>query len=264
MRAYRILCCFIVLATIGGVLGGCSRGPSEEELKQAQLLEQFANIQQLNDTLQQTRSDLASARATVEEIEAVAERRRSDEQKAQLAEATARIEELTPGLDTTFEELQSALAEFLNVALNEFPELPETAQALAIYADEAIVVSNDMVIKAGDYKKAIDHLQSASHLFDSAGLEPYKPLVDRVEELDEWRFITQDRFDAVKNNMTHDEVKQIAGVPYYQNIQVDEKQGVETWLYRKREGGAAAFYFRTKTGKIYGKKWDAVKVQVVE
>ena len=50
----------------------------------------------------------------------------------------------------------------------------------------------------------------------------------------------------------------------YQNIQVDEKRKVETWLYRKREGGAAAVYFKTTNNKAYNKNFDAVKIRVVE
>jgi hypothetical protein len=252
----------MVLVVIGAVLVGCSRGPSEEELKQAQLLEQFATIQQLSDTLQQARADLAAARAGIREIEAIAERRRTDEQKAQLEELTAQVGELTAAQDTPFEELQGTLAEFLNVALNEFPELPETSQALAIYSDEAILVTEDIVAKSGDYKKAIDHLYSAVSLFEQVGLEVYQPLSDRIAELDAWRFITEERFDAVTKNMTKEQVMAAAGVPYYQNIQVDEKRGVEMWLYRKREGGAAAISFRIKTGKVYHKNFDAITPKV--
>jgi hypothetical protein len=249
---------------VGGALAGCSRGPSEEELKKAELEQQFVTIQQLNDTLQQTRNDLAEARATVAEIEAVPERRRSEEQESQLAELETRIGELTTSVDSTFEELQAVLAEFLNVALNEFPGLPQTEQALTIYSDEAIVVANDIVAKSGDYKKAMDHLTSASALYEAAGLGTYPLLKERIESLDDWRFIVQERFDAVKNGMTKDEVKEVAGVPYYQNIQVDEKRGVEMWLYRKREGGAAAVYFKIKNQKVYSKNFDAVKPRVAD
>jgi hypothetical protein len=83
-----------------------------------------------------------------------------------------------------------------------------------------------------------------------------------MAELDDMRFITKERFDLVKKNMTMDEVKEVAGVPYYQNIQVDEKRKVETWLYRKREGGAAAVYFKTTNNKVYNKNFEAVKVKV--
>ena len=118
--------------------------------------------------------------------------------------------------------------------------------------------------KSGDYKKAMNQLDSASSYYDSIGLPPYQPLIDKMASLDEMRFITQERFDAVEKNMTMDEVKEIVGVPYYQNIQVDEKRKVETWLYRKREGGAAAIYFKTNNNKVYNKNFEAVKVKVVE
>jgi hypothetical protein len=264
MRAYRTLPLLLILVVVGGVLGGCSRGPSEEELKLAELQEQFSTIQQLNDALQQTRADLAAAEASVAEIEAINERRRSDEQKAQLEELKLQIAELTPTQDSSFEELSGSLAEFLNVALNDFPELPETAQVLAIYSEEAILVSDDMVAKAGDYKKAIDHLNSAVSLYEQIGLETYQPLTDRIFELDDWRFITQERFDAVQKNMTKEQVMEVAGVPYYQNIKIEEKRGVEMWLYRKREGGAAAVSFKIKNNKVYHKNFDAVKTKVVE
>ena len=70
--------------------------------------------------------------------------------------------------------------------------------------------------------------------------------------------------DMRRKNMTKEQVSEIAGTPYYQNIQLDEKRGVETWLYRKVDGGAAAFYFKMKTDKMYNKNFDAVKLKVVE
>jgi len=39
---------------------------------------------------------------------------------------------------------------------------------------------------------------------------------------------------------------------------------VETWLYRKREGGAAGIYFKTTNNKVYNKNFEAVKIKVVE
>jgi hypothetical protein len=254
----------MALLVVFGVLGGCSRGPSEEELKQVELADQFAAIRQLNDTLHQTRADLAAAQASLAEIEAVKENARTEEQKAMMEELPAQIEELVAAQDPAFEELQGNLAEYLTDALNEFPDAPDTSQALAIYSEEAMLVSEDMVLKAGDYKKAMDHLISAQGLYEQVGLQPYQPLLDKIQELDDWRFIIQERFDGLKNGMTKDEVREVVGVPYYQNIQVDEKRGVEMWLYRKREGGAAAVSFKIKTGKLYHKNFDAVKPRVAE
>ena len=264
MRAHRIVSCFVGVIIAITLVNGCSRGPSEEELKQAELAAQYATITQLYETLQQTRVDLASAAASLAEIEAVAERERTDDQKAMMEQLPAQIEELTASQDATFEEVQANLAEYLNVALNEFPDSPDTASALEIYSEEAMIVAADIVLKSGDYKKAIDHLASAEGLYTQSGLAPYQPLTDRISELDDWRFITQERFDAVKKSMTKEEVKELVGVPYYQNIKVDEKRGVEMWLYRKREGGAAAISFKIKDGKVYHMNFDAVKPQVAE
>jgi hypothetical protein len=225
--------------------------------------EQLSTLQQQYQALQDARANLATATATLAEIEAVAERSRSDEQKAQLEELPAQINELNTTKDEAFEAVQSTVTSFLTVALNDFPEDPITVEGLKIYSEEAIIVANETVIQAGDYKKAVGGLEGALGYYDSLGLPPYQPLVDRIAELDEIRFITQERFDLVQKNMTMDEVKELVGVPYYQNIQQDEKRGVETWLYRKREGGAAAVYFKMKTSKVYNKNFDAVKTKVV-
>jgi hypothetical protein len=264
MKSIRTLPILLVLVFVGSVLTGCKRGPSEEELKLAELQMQYTTIEEQYATLTQTRADLESATATLAEIEGTKERDRTDEQKAQLEELPAQIEELTAARDMVYEEVQAKLAEFLNVGLNEFPQMPETTKVLDIYSQEAVVVSKDMVVKAGDYKKAIDHLNATALLYEQVGLEVNPMLAEVISDLDERRFITQERFDSLKNGMTKDEVKEIAGVPYYQNIQLDEKRGVETWLYRKRDGGAAAVYFKIKTDKSYGKKFDAITTKVVE
>jgi len=264
MRRSRFLPYGIAILVVVGLISGCSRGPSEEELAQAAFEESLTALQQQYDALQQARADLVASEATLAEIEAIRERDRSDEQKAELEALPAKIEELSAARDTAYDTVQATLADFLNIALNEFPEHPATEQGLNMYSDEAILIADDTVAKAGDYKKAINNLDAASSYYDSVGLPPYQPLLDKIAELDEMRFITQERFDLVKKNMTMDEVKATAGVPYYQNIQVDEKRKVETWLYRKREGGAAAIYFRTTNNKVYNKNFDAIKVKVVE
>lgn len=264
MRRNRFLSCGIALVVALAALSACSRGPSEEELAQARFEEQLTLLQQQYDELQRLRSELAAVEASLAAIEATEERARTDEQKADAAALPARVEELAAARDAAFDTTQGTLADFLNIALNDFPEHPATLKGLNIYADEAIVIAEDTVAKAGDYKKAVEQLGSASSYYESLELPPYQRLADKVAELSAMRFITQERFDQVAKGMGMDEVKRIAGVPYYQNIQLDEKQGVETWLYRKAEGGAAAVYFRTKTGKVYNKNFEAVKTTVVE
>jgi hypothetical protein len=264
MRSSRFLPYGIAILVVFGLVSGCSRGPSEEELAQAAFEEQSATLQQQFEELQQARTDLTASEAMLVEIEAIKERDRTDEQKAELDALPAAIVEQGTARDAAYDAVQATLADFLNVALNEFPEHPGTEQGLNLYSDEAILIAQDTVAKAGDYKKAMNQLDAANSYYDSIDLPPYQPLVDKMAELDDMRFITQERFDLVKKNMTMDEVKEVIGVPYYQNIQVDEKRKVETWLYRKRQGGAAAVYFKTTTNKAYNKNFEAVKLKVVE
>ena len=264
MMKSRFLPCCIAVCVVAGLMSGCSRGPSAEELTLAALEERLATLQQQYADLQQAREDLAAAEMTLAEIEAIKERDRTEEQVAELEVLPTTIEEINATKDLAFDAAQATLADFLNVALNEFPDHPATAQGLNLYSDEAIMIAGETVAQSGDYKKAINQLDAAVSYYESIGLPPYQPLVDELAALDSMRFVTQERFDEVKKNMTKDEVKEIVGVPYYQNIQIDEKRGVETWLFRKREGGAAAVYFRMKTDKAYDKNWEAVKVKVAE
>jgi len=263
MKRSRFLPFSVAVLVAIALISGCSRGPSEEELAQARFEEQLAELQNQYQVLEERRAELADATAALAELEAIRERDLTDEQKAELEALPAKIEELTLARDEAFDLAQGSLADFLNVALNDFPEHPATVDGLNIYSDEAILIARDTVLKAGDYKKATEQLASAISYYESLSLPVYPKLAETLAELQEMRFITQERFDLVKKNMTMDEVKEVVGVPYYQNIQIDEKRGVETWLYRKAEGGAAAIYFRIKTGKTYDKKWDAVKTKVV-
>lgn len=263
MKKSRFLPYGIAILVVFGFVSGCSRGPSEEELAQAAFEEQLANLQLQYETLQQARTDLAGSEATLAEIEAIRERDRSEEQVAELEALPAAIVDQGVARDAAYDAVQATLADFLNIALNDFPEHPATTQGLNLYSDEAIMIADETVSKAGDYKKAMNQLDAANSYYDSIDLPPYQPLVNKMAELDEMRFITKERFDLVKKNMTMDEVKEAAGVPYYQNIQVDEKRKVETWLFRKREGGAAAVYFKTTNNKVYNKNFEAVKPKTV-
>ena len=49
------------------------------------------------------------------------------QKKAELEALPAKIEELVAARDVKYDEAQGALADFLNVALNDYPEHPATA-----------------------------------------------------------------------------------------------------------------------------------------
>ncbi|MCP4896531.1 MAG: hypothetical protein GY906_06100 [bacterium] len=255
------LCMIALVFTVLAI--GCSMGPSDEELAQAKLQEHYAGLNTAQSALQQLREEQATLQASIDEIEAVAATRRTDEQKQQLEDLTAQATTLTESVTTAYDGYQANLAEFLTLGLNDFPDDPTTVEGMNLYADEAIVNSADTVAKSGDYKKALDLLGTAAGYYGMIGKDVYQPLLEKQAELDEQRFITKERFDMVKRNMTQDRVKEIAGVPYYRNIHEDEKTKIVYWLYPKREGGASAIYFN-KSNKVYNTNFDAVKTRVVE
>lgn len=263
MKRNQLACgCFVLVAVVG-LVQGCSRGPSEEELKLVAFQEQFTAVQQEYDALMNLRSEVKAAEATLAELQAIPQNKLTDEQKAQMEEIETRLETAATETETAFETVQGQLADLLNIGINEFPDSQETADALMIYSDEAILVADDMIAKSGDYKKAIDHLRTAEGYFEAAGLSPYHPLVAKIAELEDWRYITKERFDQVKKGMTKDEVVALVGQVYFRNIQENPSKGVEAWLYKKREGGAAGFYFKIKTGKVYDWNWEAVAATTV-
>jgi len=263
MKRNRLLVVSVVLIAMVGLVQGCSRGPSEEELKLAEFQGQFTALKGTYDSLTNLRTEIEGLEGALATLEEIPEGELTEEQTVELEETKTNLELRIGERETAFEDVQGQLADLLNVGINDYPESQETADALIIYSDEAILVALDMVEKSGDYKKAIDHLNTAESYFEAAGLTPYHPLVAQVAEFDDWRFITQERFDAVKKGMTKEEVAALVGQVYYRNVQETPDKGVETWLYKKREGGAAGFYFKIKTQKVYDKNWEAVATQVV-
>lgn len=263
MKSFRFLTVLLVFAALTGLTLSCSSGPSEEELALAQLQDQLVTINQTYQELQSLRSEIVTAKATVGEIEAISEKKRTDEQKVQLEELGLKLPELEPKTEEIYDTLQAQLAEFLTVGLNDFPQSPQTAEALEIYSDEAMIIADDTVAKSGDYKKAADQLGGAKSYYEAIQVPVYPALEEKILELQDWRFVTEEQFNALEKGMTMDEVKATVGVPYHANIQEDAKRGVQTWLYKKKGGGAAAIYFKIKTGKMYSSQWDAIKTKVV-
>jgi len=253
----------LVIPIVFGLMVGCtSKEEKEKQQKKAQMSQQITEIEQMYADLQESRDELAGLKTALAEVEAIPERKRTDETKAQLAELPDKIKALEEKTSKGYDALQDKLATFLTIALNDFPNAPETAKGLEIYAKEAMYTAEDTIKKAGDYKKAIETLQNARTYYESIGLTPYQPLVDAMATYDDMRYITKERFDQVKKGMTEDEAAAVAGVPYYMNKKKDEKRGVEYWLYPRRDGGAAAIYFNKKK-KVYHKNFDAVKPRVV-
>lgn len=108
----------IVLVAVLGLVQGCSRGPSEEDLKFAAFQEQFAAVQSEYDALLILRTEIEAADLALVELQAIPENKLTDEQKAEIEELQARLEAATSERETAFEMVQGQLADLLNVGIN--------------------------------------------------------------------------------------------------------------------------------------------------
>ena len=152
MRLKRFLPYATAFLVVFGLLAGCSRGPTEEELALVEFQDKLTTLQQQNQGLQEARAEIAAAEVAAAEIEAIRERDRTEEQVAQFADLPAQIEALNATKDEKFEIVQGTLADFLNIALNDetLAADPGTLQGLSIYADEGILIARETVSQAGD------------------------------------------------------------------------------------------------------------------
>lgn len=257
----RALTCFLVIPVMVGLMTGCGQKAKKEAKARAELQQKLTSIQQLWTHLNEGRDKLKKAKAALTELEAIPSRKLDADQKQQLATLPDEVSKTTQENSAAYDELQEKLAAFLTGALNDHPDAPETAEGLKIYSEEAMYTAQDAVTKAGDYKKALDILQTAKTYYNTVGIQPYQPLVDKMAELEDMRYLNKERFDLVKKGMTEDEVAKVAGSPYYLNKK--HERGIDFWLYPRREGGAAAIYFNKKH-LVYNKNFDAVKPKVAK
>ncbi|NOZ77923.1 MAG: hypothetical protein GXP48_01840 [Acidobacteria bacterium] len=255
----RMVVYAVVIPVMFGLTLGCGQAKKKQEQQQSQLQKQSLAITKSYEALVNARKKVADEKATLEQLKQIRKRKLTDEQKQQLAQLPEQIKADEQDVSKKYDEVQDKLATFLNFALNNAPKAPQTAAALKIYSDEAINNAETAIREAGDYKKAIEILQTAVGYYESAGLTPYKLLKQKMTLYDQMQFITKDRFDAVKKGMSEEEVSKTAGYPYYMNKK--HEKGVDFWLYPRRDGGAAAIYFN-RHHKVYSKRWNAVKPKV--
>ncbi|RLE25030.1 MAG: hypothetical protein DRJ65_08740 [Acidobacteria bacterium] len=221
--------------------------PIDEHLR---FMQDHAEIQNHHRRLIQIRDELKNLR------------REKDEQPpsttGQMAELDERITLLMADYDAAYEDLQHRLAGFLNVALNDYPKDKKTIEGLRIYTAEAIVNACEIIETAGDYHKAISILETTRIYYESINAEPLIAMEEKIAEFEEWRYINKVRFDRVVPGMSEREVRKAVGVPFFGNVREDAERGVITWLYKRRDGGAAAIFF-TPDGRVYSSRFDEIK-----
>jgi len=248
MQTPRILVGLVALSLLA-----CG-GQKKQEAAKVDLAAQLAKVQALHaqhlakaKELRELRSQLAALRdkAKLDQAET--------QWKAQLEE---QVKAVSKELDKIFTDDQNELANFLNVALNEAPQAPQTVEGLKIYAEDAMLNAKDYMDEAGDYRKAVELLETAQSYFQTVGAPVPQELSSLMEEAKKFRFITKERYDQVQKGMTKAEVRAITGTPLALNVREQEVKGqkVTVWLFRSEQGDVASFFFDQK-GKLYSKDW---------
>ena len=141
------------LAVAGALALACC-GPQSGGRPGQDLAAQFASVRL-------ARAELLAARATLERAQAGSGGAPPDAGALHRAQAA---------FEAAYAREQKLLAAFLNVALNEHPDRPETREALAMYTESAVENARYLLGPAGDGRRAVEVLEAAERCYRALGL----------------------------------------------------------------------------------------------
>lgn len=177
-------------------------------------------------------------------------------QAAAGTDVAAQLDVKNQEVDKAEELFGGKLATYINgdpPVLGE-PMKPEQLAAMRMKSAEDILIAKEFITLGGDYRKAIDILES------SLLADPDNPaLKAALAAAEANRFMTQERFAKVKKGMTEAEVKSALGVPLARNMKHYPDKKIVAWFYPKNESGDAAGIWFNEKQVAYQVNFDAVK-----
>lgn len=245
----------IILVTVSLLgLSACGKNAGESKTSNFNITAELAKVKAAHAELTSAREQLEKVKAELATLNSKS--RLTPEESTRKTELEQQLKTDQATFDEAFTKDQGTLAEFLNVALNETPKAPETHEALLLYADEAIQNAKDFMSQAGDYRKAIDLLETAQGYFEAVGAKAPEELTSTLDHAKSYRYLSKERFDSVRKGMSEDQVKELTGTPFNANIRENEVRGkkITSWLFNREDNEVAALYF--DKGKLYAKKWN--------
>jgi hypothetical protein len=161
--------------------------------------------------------------------------------------------------EAAYADDQASLTAYLAAAIAARPAAEETRSALALAAGGAERYARDLIARSGEYRRAIDLLETTREYFEEAGQPAPASLLDALATAREYRVLTRARFDRLATGMSPAEVKAVAGVPFEGNVHHTVVAGKEvtSWLYGSGDGGVAAVYFDDRS-RLYAWKWNVL------
>lgn len=116
---------------------------------------------------------------------------------------------------------------------------PEWTQAVRLKSDEDVAVAQEWIDRGGDYRRAIEILET------QRPLDPgYPRLEQALARARDMRFVTPQRFARVQAGMTPVDVRAALGPVNLREVLRRPAERLEAWYYPKPGGGKAAVYFR--------------------
>jgi tetratricopeptide (TPR) repeat protein len=243
----------------GSYLLGCGGGSEKvDEAREAEwawLVENKAKLDSLRQEVTELEESIKAA-PTEEEGETEGE----EEGAVSVADLEQQLDGRQAEAETLADTLMQRLVGYLNAEpmIEGEPLTESQLAAIRMKSDEDMVLAREYIQKGGDYRRAIDIYQTALQL-DPENDE----LMAALESAKEDRYVSEEKFAAVKNGMTQDEVRTALGPVNLHNIREYPDRNVEAWFYPTAERGyAAAVWFREnkKSGDqvVYQLKYDAV------
>jgi hypothetical protein len=237
----------LALAPLLLLLAACSNEEREAQARQAARQAEWTWLQTSQGELARLKQE---ARAAQVALAAAAEDAK--------AAAQAQFDAADKQAMALEEEFGRRLVDYINADPVIQGEAPTESQldALRMKSDSDIAMAQEYVDLGGDYRRAIDILETAR------GVDPDNPkLLAELEKHKAMRFAIQERFDQVKRGMTQDEVRAILGQVNLRNVRDYPERNVVAWFYSKEAGGAAAVFFEKKGDQfvVYKVDFEAVK-----
>jgi hypothetical protein len=116
---------------------------------------------------------------------------------------------------------------------------PAMQAALHLKSDEDIAVAQEWIERGGDYRRAIEILETQLQV--DPGYARLEQALDRARAM---RYVTAERFARVHPGMTRVEVRAALGPVNLRQVLRRPAERLEAWFYPKAGGGRAGVYFR--------------------
>lgn len=231
----------MVIAAVALALA-CGKGASEgtTNLDPASRQAEWAALETQKKQLDAKREELASLR----------------QQASSGTDVTASLNAINEQVTQLSDDLGAKLAAYINAdppVVGE-PIKPEQQAAIRMKSSEDMAIAREFIELGGDYRRAIDIYNQA------LSIDPDNPaLKAAVADAEAKRFMTVDRFAAIRKGMTEADVIAALGRPLGRNIRDYPEKKVSAWFYPKNDAGEAAGVFFNDKKTVYQTDFDAVK-----